>query len=247
MSAPSITVSSNSTATLGGSVSDDGNAAIVARGIVYAQTTTNVLPRIGGPGVVDVATAGTLGLFTIPVSGLSSATTYAFTVYATNSLGTAYSTTVLFTTLPEPRNTGEVWQQMQFGSDATNPLVSGWTADPDHDGVANLLERAFNLNPTQSGSPILTAATGTAGLPLIQWTESPPAFSIQYLRRKASTNSGLTYTPQFSLSLDASGDWSAITGPETVESIDSEWERVTVEENSNGEEKRFGRVKVSSQ
>ena len=36
------------------------------------------------------------------------------------------------------------------------------------------------------------------------------------------------------------------TGTETVESIDSEWERVTVEEDASGNPKRFGRVKVVS-
>ena len=73
-------------------------------------------------------------------------------------------------------------------------------------------------------------------------------FSIQYLRRKASANSGLTYTPQFSSSLTESGPggWVTATGTKTVQSIDSEWERVTVEENATGNEKRFGRVKVVS-
>ena len=40
--------------------------------------------------------------------------------------------------------------------------------------------------------------------------------------------------------------WTAATGTETVQSIDSEWERVTIEENATGKDKRFGRVKVVS-
>ncbi len=74
-------------------------------------------------------------------------------------------------------------------------------------------------------------------------------FSIQYLRSKASANSGLTYTPQFCSSLTGSGPagWATASGTEMVQSIDSEWERVTVEENASGHEKRFGRVKVSAQ
>ena len=81
---------------------------------------------------------------------------------------------------------------------------------------------------------------------MIRRTGQPPVFSIQYLRRKAAANSGLTYTPQFSSTLDGSGAWSTATGTETVQSIDPEWERVTVEEDANGREKRFGRVKVVS-
>lgn len=69
---------------------------------------------------------------------------------------------------------------------------------------------------------------------------------MQFIRRKASTNPGLIYTPQFSSTLDGPGGWSAALGTETVESIDSEWERVTVEEDASGQPKRFGRVRVVS-
>ena len=74
-------------------------------------------------------------------------------------------------------------------------------------------------------------------------------FSIQYLRRKVSANSGLTYTPQFCSSLTDSGPagWATATGTDTIQSIDAEWERVTVEENASGYEKRFGRVKVTAE
>ena len=122
-------------------------------------------------------------------------------------------------------------------------------ADPDHDGLHNLLERAFNLNPNQPALPILTAGTGTTGLPLIRRTRQPPVFSIQYLRRKVSANSGLTHTPQFCSSLTETGPggWATASGTETVQSIDSEWERVTVEEDASGQQKRFGRVKVTAE
>ncbi len=141
----------------------------------------------------------------------------------------------------------ELWRFQHFGI-ITNTGNAADSFDPDHDGLLNLLERAFNLNPNQPALPILIANSGTTGLPLIRRTGSPPVFSIQYLRRKASANSGLIYTPQFCSSLTDSGPngWATATGTETVQSIDSEWERVTVEENASGNEKRFGRVKVVS-
>lgn len=137
----------------------------------------------------------------------------------------------------------ELWRFQNFAS-ITNTGNAADSEDPDKDGLINLLERAFNLNPNQTALPILTTDTGMSGLPLIRRTGQPPVFSIQYLRRKASTNSGLTYTPQFSSALV--GDWSPFSGVETVQSIDSEWERVTVEVNVTGQPKRFGRVKVVS-
>ena len=138
----------------------------------------------------------------------------------------------------------ELWRFQHFGI-IPNTGIAADSADPDKDGLVNLLERAFNLNPNQPALPILTAGTGTTGLPLIRRTGQPPVFSIQYLRLKAATNPELIYTPQFSSSLD--GTWSAFTGTETVQSIDSEWERVTVEDAiTNPPSTRFGKVKVST-
>ena len=141
----------------------------------------------------------------------------------------------------------ELWRFQNFGI-ITNTGIAADSFDPDHDGVVNMLERAFNLNPNQPALPFLTAGTGTSGLPLIRRTGQPAVFSIQYLRRKASANSCLTYTPQFCSSLTESGPggWATATGTETVQAIDSEWERVTVEENACVNDKRFGRVKVVS-
>lgn len=148
------------------------------------------------------------------------------------------------TAFDQPSTQLETWQQKHFGINAANPLISAWAADPDRDGIPNLMEHAFNLSPLQSDASILTAGTGSSGLPLIRRTESPPTFSIQYIRLKPSTNPELIYLPQVSSSPD--GAWSAFTGTETVETIDENWERVTVMESVKGQQTRFGRVKVST-
>lgn len=140
------------------------------------------------------------------------------------------------------------WRQAQFGADATNPMISGWTVDPDKDGVANLLERAFNLNPLQPGVPIVDPVTGTFGLPFTSRTSTlnGPRLTITYIRLKASTNPGITYVPEFSSSLGA-GSWSSDYSGISVESIDANWERVTVIDNpSVTPSTRFGRVRVVS-
>lgn len=106
----------------------------------------------------------------------------------------------------------------------------------------NLLECAFNTPPLASGNPILTSGTGTNGLPLITTIGSGATtrLRIEYIRRKT----GLTYTPQVSSFFV--GAWSAATGTQTVESIDGEWERVTVEEAATGQQMRLGRIMVAS-
>lgn len=96
---PLATSINSTTATLGGTVVDNGGASITERGILYADTDANHNPTIGGTGVTKMTTGGTTGSFTIPASGLSPGTTYSFRAYANNSRGTGYSTVGTFTTL----------------------------------------------------------------------------------------------------------------------------------------------------
>jgi hypothetical protein len=44
----------------------------------------------------------------------------------------------------------ENWQLAEFGSRAGEPLVAGESADPDRDGLSNLLEYAFGTDPDQA-------------------------------------------------------------------------------------------------
>jgi hypothetical protein len=85
-----------STATSGGNVIDDGGAPISSRGICWATTAT---PTIGN----DKTTDGTgSGIFTSSITGLNPETTYYVRSYATNSIGTAYGNQLSFTTTPLP-------------------------------------------------------------------------------------------------------------------------------------------------
>ena len=67
-----------------------------------------------------------------------------------------------------------------------------------------------------------------------------PALSLQYLRRKGVA--GLSYTPQFGATLD---DFADAAGPPLIESMDADWERVTIADPAgSGPPQRFGRVVV---
>jgi formylglycine-generating enzyme required for sulfatase activity len=87
-----ITTFTTTTAVLGGNVTNDGNASVTERGVVYATTqnptTSNSKLTIG---------TGT-GSFSNTVTGLTANTTYYVRAYATNSKGTGYGNTVEFTT-----------------------------------------------------------------------------------------------------------------------------------------------------
>ena len=132
----------------------------------------------------------------------------------------------------------------------------GWTADaglppdqagpqqtPQGDGVPNLLKFAFNMDPTKPDVRTLSVgADGTAGLP--GGAMAGGGLRLEFLRRKAGTHPGITYTAQFGSELDA---WTDFTGTETVSPLTPEnptWERVVVDDPAPGAGQRFGRLKV---
>jgi hypothetical protein len=142
----------------------------------------------------------------------------------------------------------KLWQVEHFQEDAENPAVFSWTADNDQDGVTNLAEYAFNQSPLEPSVITLEEATGTSGLPSIRTVEAPSGkvLRIEYLRRKASVDPGISYLPQISESLVVDGPegWRGTTAAEQVTSVDDAWERVVIEEPSEVPA-RFARVFVS--
>ena len=117
---------------------------------------------------------------------------------------------------------------------------SGADQSPQGDGVTNLEKFAFNLNPLISDTRHLTVGGGgTAGLP--GGVLSGAVLRLEFLRRKASTSPGITYTAQFGSDLAGWTDIPVGTPPGT--SIDATWERVTVDDPTGGAT-RFGRVTV---
>jgi uncharacterized repeat protein (TIGR02543 family) len=83
---------------LGGNVTDGGGATVTERGVVYSINGTNSDPLIDGSGVTKATVSGTTGVFTVPVTGLAPATTYAFKAFATSAAGTTYTSVGRFTT-----------------------------------------------------------------------------------------------------------------------------------------------------
>jgi len=112
---------------------------------------------------------------------------------------------------------------------------------PNGDGVTNLTKYAFNMDPKKPDSHRLKAGNGElSGLPGASRVGGK--LRIEFLRRQAGTNPGITYTPQFGPSPGALSDF---TGTATsVETLDTTWERVVVEDPVAGSNKRFGCLKV---
>ena len=186
----------------------------------------------------------------IGLSGLRPGTTYYYRIVASNAENPLPQTGLIssVTTLPESTPASDLWR-IQYFNQSTNTGIAADDSDPDQDNLPNLLERAFNLYPLTSDAYILTAENGTSGLPNIRAVGDAgnPHLLIEYIRRTAASNSGLIYTPESCGDPSAQNAWSPVTGPETVTPIDSDWERVVIEEDpGSGQPKRFGRLKIST-
>ncbi|GEM_PF-235777 len=146
---------------------------------------------------------------------VASRTTYYYRVVATNASGNSlYSDEVGAVTPIAPIDT---WRQTHFGApDNTGPAAN--TADPDHDGLINIIEYAFNLDPNvPSPNPITYAVVGNHLTISFKRTHPAPA-DINYITEVSSNlsagvwSSGPAFTSQGVMD---NGD-----GTETVTIID---------------------------
>lgn len=138
------------------------------------------------------------------------------------------------------------WQKLYFTpAQIADPFVSGPMADFDRDGLTNLLEYAFHLDPVFNEPKTLDAATGIRGLPLVrkEAINNEERLTIEFLRRKNSNGAALTYVYEFSSNLN---EWSTVGNTE-VTSVNDRWERVKVIDAVTRAQspRRFGRVRVS--
>jgi uncharacterized protein (TIGR02145 family) len=85
------------TATSGGTITKDGNAAVTASGVCYSKTNNT-------PTLSDLTTTGATatGSFISVMNNLDENTTYYVRAFATNSVGTGYGNVISFTTSSDP-------------------------------------------------------------------------------------------------------------------------------------------------
>jgi len=143
LSTTAVTGITNSTATSGGTITNDGGASITARGVCWST--------IANP-TIALATktndgSGT-GAFVSDITGLAANTTYYVRGYATNSVGTSYGTEVNFTTANLSNTSvtdidGNTYQSVTICSQT-------WT------------QRNLNVSKYSDGSPIPQVTDPTA-------------------------------------------------------------------------------------
>ena len=172
-----------STATVGGKVTDENGTTVTERGVCWATTenpTINDNKKISGKGVGD---------FSVSITGLTDATTYYFRAYAVNSVGIAYGETVLFTT--ETITAPTVITNNVFQIIATSARV-GITVESDNG--AKVTDRgicwAKTDNPTVSDNK-LSQDYGTGVLTIL--LSSLEEATTYYVRAYAENSAGIAY------------------------------------------------------
>jgi len=150
---------------------------------------------------------------------------------------------------PSGTSTGVQTFRTTYGL-ATNGSQDSLT--PAGDGVQNLLKYAFNMigsgtgqgsNLSAANSSVITA-NGSAGLPLVD-VDGTGKLRVTYVRRKSTSNSGISYVVEFSGTL-ANGTWAVNASATTVvTSIDTTFERVVVTD-ANTSTRRFVRVRITA-
>ena len=101
------------------------------------------------------------------------------------------------------------WAATHFTlAELADPSISGPAADPDHDGIPNLLEYAFNLNPK---------AADRSGLPVLGTTTVSGSQYLTLSYTQQTLTGDLTYAIQSSPDMAV---WSAVT-PVPVSAVDN--------------------------
>ena len=192
-----------------------------------------------GPGVAGSGAANTGG-------GGGGAGNSADTYYTAGSGGSG----VVIVSYAIPAAGGyDTWANGTFANGALSDKDP--THDPDSDGVTNLQEYAFGMDPTVSfsgGIAYETGAVTTHGQPII-FPQGNDYFTV-FGRRTDYATSGLTYTVQFSAGLDVWVDNDDVLNPPEMVASDGTIDAISVKypegivTPSGSQKPTFSRVKV---
>jgi len=179
----------SNTAVSGGNISSDGNSAVTARGVCWS-TASGATVALSTKTIDGTGTGG----FTSNITGLTGSTTYYLRAYATNAVGTAYGSEVIFTTSPQA--TIPTLTTSSVSSIGTTTATSGGSISAD--GGSTVTSRGIcwstSANPTVALTTKTNDGSGTGS-----FTSSLTGLTggtTYYVRAYATNSVGTAYGNQ---------------------------------------------------
>src|SRR5450759_551656 len=166
------------TATSGGSITNDGGETIISRGVCWS---TNITPSIADNKTIDGAGAGS---FSSKITGLIGGITYFVRAYATNASGTGYGMAMSFTTLPA---TVPVLSTANITSITQTSATCGGTITSD--GAASITARGVCWSTSTNPTTAYNKTTDGTGIGAFISSITGLILSTTYYVRAYATNS----------------------------------------------------------
>jgi hypothetical protein len=198
-----------------------------ATAIDYGQTLASSILSGGAASV-----AGTFAFTnpsTAPAAGTAS---QAVTFTPTDGVNYATVNGTVSVTVNVVRTHQELWRFANFGSYASDASAAD-SADPDGDGLSNLIEYALGTGPNSSGVMPASLALNGANL------------EYTYTRSTAAKDNGVTYQIEWGDTLQAV-NWSTETVNQQITSTQGALETVKASVPKGNGGKRFLRLRVSA-
>ncbi|MBK8039448.1 MAG: choice-of-anchor M domain-containing protein [Verrucomicrobiaceae bacterium] len=196
---------------------------------------TAVTNGLGGSVSID---PGAASVSYMPLPNFSGSDSFTYTL--TDEHGGSATATVNVTV--NPVDDLAVWRQGFFGSPSGTGNAAP-NADPDFDGLSNVLEWAFGLSPVQGS----LSSIGVSGPTLLSRGTPQLGAGLQaiFIRRRFAATEGLTYAVQFSPNLST---WETSSATPVVLAQDNDYEACALPFPPfvAGQPPRFFRVQVTT-
>jgi hypothetical protein len=151
-----ISFISQTTATSGGSVTNDGGRTIIYRGVCWSSSS--MTPTITDYYSSKTSDGSDTGTFISSLTGLTANTTYYVRAYATNSAGTAYGAVITFKTLAPALAIGQSYQGGVIAC-LFQPGDSGYVSGQTHGLIAATSDQTTAATWGCSGTSISTSTS----------------------------------------------------------------------------------------
>jgi uncharacterized protein (TIGR02145 family) len=185
----SVTSITTTTSVSGGSISSDGGASVIARGVCWS---TSQNPTIAGTKTTDGIGTGS---FTSAITGLAPNTTYYVRSYTINNVGTAYGSQVSFTTSVQAQL--PTLTTIAASAISTTSATSGGSISSDGGATVTARGVCWSTSP----SPTTSNSKTTNGAGIGSFTSSLTgltAGTIYYVRAYATNSAGTSYGNEIS-------------------------------------------------